>query len=111
MKPANNNTVYHNNFIDNALQAFDESDNTWDNEILQQGNYWDDYIGLDANDDGIGDNPYNISGGSLDRYPLIEIYTKKPETQKQTPGFEIMISIVAIALFLFYERKNRKKEY
>ncbi|MGI6307779.1 MAG: hemoblobin-interacting domain-containing protein [Dethiobacteria bacterium] len=34
------------------------------------GNYWDNYTGIDANGDGIGDTPY-ISGAISDDYPLI----------------------------------------
>ncbi|GAI90489.1 unnamed protein product, partial [marine sediment metagenome] len=44
--------------------------NFWDNGTI--GNYWDDYAGLDANDDGIGDTPYMIPGtvGDQDNYPV-----------------------------------------
>ena len=81
---SSDNIIYYNNFIDNALQAFDDSDNTWDNEILQQGNYWSDYIGIDANGDGIGDTPYNISeGNNQDSYPLMEAYPSANEIQGQ----------------------------
>jgi len=42
----------------------------WDNGSI--GNYWDDYQGVDANHDGIGDTPYLISGspGSQDNFPI-----------------------------------------
>jgi len=33
------------------------------------GNYWSDYIGIDANHDGIGDTPYTIDANNIDRYP------------------------------------------
>jgi len=36
------------------------------------GNYWDDYIGTDDNDDGIVDQPYSIISGQNDNYPLME---------------------------------------
>jgi len=65
------NTVYHNNFIQNTIQAFANADNTWDWQ--QEGNYWSDYTGVDADDDGIGDTPYPIIPG-YDNYPLMDIW-------------------------------------
>ena len=66
-----NNTIYHNNIINNEQNAQDEGNNTWDNG--KSGNYWDDYDGEDNNGDGIGDTPYLILGGdNEDRYPLME---------------------------------------
>jgi len=72
--------IHHNNFIDNAQNAYDTSssggDNFWDNGYPSGGNYWDDYSGVDSNSDGIGDTPYNIPpfGNERDNYPLIEPY-------------------------------------
>jgi len=69
--------VIFNNIVDNNLggNAFDDGveyglKNFWDNGTI--GNYWDDYDGIDANDDGIGDTPYNIPGtaGSVDNFPI-----------------------------------------
>ena len=61
---------YLNNFTNNAVQAFDQGTNKWDNGIV--GNYWSDYAGKDENNDSIGDEPYNISGGdNKDNYPFI----------------------------------------
>jgi len=62
------NKLYLNNFWRNEIDADPEDNNTWDNE--EQGNYWEDYDGLDNNDDGIGDTPYTLSNGNVDRYPL-----------------------------------------
>lgn len=37
------------------------------------GNYWDDYTGTDADNDGIGDTPYRIYYSDInDEYPLME---------------------------------------
>jgi len=68
-----NNSIYYNNFINNTESAFDDYNNTWYNTTLFNGNYWDDYTGHDINHDGVGDAPYNISGGSNnDSYPLVD---------------------------------------
>jgi len=66
---SNNNIVYHNNFFKNDADAIDECNNTWYNGT--QGNYWDDYRGVDADGNGIGDTPYVISQGNTDEYPLM----------------------------------------
>ena len=71
---SNDNKIYHNNFINNTPhQATDYGGtNSWDNGYPNGGNFWDNYTGVDLNHDGIGDTPYNITGGSSqDRYPLM----------------------------------------
>jgi len=68
---SNNNKIFLNHFVNNEIGAEDNGiNNTWDNGTI--GNYWDDYDGVDANDDGIGDTPYIISGtaGSQDNFPI-----------------------------------------
>ncbi len=37
--------------------------NFWNNSLI--GNYWDNYTGIDANDDGIGDTPHSIVGSAM----------------------------------------------
>jgi len=65
-----NNLIYQNNLIENTIQASAEnSDNQWDDN--SEGNYWSDYTGMDANDDGIGDIPYYIGSFGVDRYPMV----------------------------------------
>jgi len=85
-----NNTVYYNNFILNGIgregiiQAYDAGErNLWylptretlvTHSSYGEGNFWIDYRGDDANKDGVGDTPYNISGPShsQDLYPLVD---------------------------------------
>lgn len=78
-----NNLIYHNNIINNYQQVEDTNiTNKWDNGYPVGGNYWSDYTGLDADGDGIGDTPYNISGGSnQDHYPFME-----PNRWEQPPN-------------------------
>ena len=74
---SDNNYVYHNNFIGNNQNAYDECSNTWDNDYPSGGNYWDDYSGVDSDEDGIGDTPYDIPGGNnQDGYPLMGPYNQ-----------------------------------
>lgn len=67
---SNINTIYLNVFSENTVSnANDPCTNSW--SYNSQGNYWDDYIGEDLDDNGIGDSPYDIYGGSnQDLYPL-----------------------------------------
>ncbi len=79
------NVLYHNNIIDNEIQAFDDTDNgnQWDNGYFFGGNFWSDYNGVDdykgpsqdqPGSDGIGDTHYLIDSDSEDNYPLIKFW-------------------------------------
>ncbi|GAH37219.1 unnamed protein product, partial [marine sediment metagenome] len=66
-----NNKFYKNSFISNGIHAYDNGTTTsWNNTMI--GNYWDNYTGLDANDDLIGDISHNIPGAanSNDSLPI-----------------------------------------
>jgi parallel beta-helix repeat protein len=79
---SNNNQIYHNNFFGNTQNALDKCHNTWDTTTPPGGNYWDDYTGVDANGDGIGDTPYPIPGESNeDRYPYMDLDGWKQDDQ------------------------------
>jgi nitrous oxidase accessory protein len=55
----NNNTFYHNNFVNNKIQAWDYSSSTTNNfDNGKEGNYWSDYNGKDSNNDGVGDTQF-----------------------------------------------------
>jgi parallel beta-helix repeat protein len=80
-----NNKIFHNNFINNPSQACIESSvDIWDDGYPSGGNYWNDYVGVDAKNgpsqdhlgrDGIGDTPYVIDGSNQDNYPLMTPHT------------------------------------
>jgi len=82
------NQVYLNNFWRNDNDILDEGNNTWDNGA--QGNYWDQYAGTDANGDGIGDTPYEISSTTTDGYPFIDMIL--PTTIMVPSNIKIMSS-------------------
>ncbi|UCF12868.1 MAG: PKD domain-containing protein [Thermoplasmatales archaeon] len=64
-----NNRFYLNDFTNNGQNAQDPLTNYW--SYNSQGNYWEDYNDYDSDEDGIGDSPYDIPGGSnQDEYPL-----------------------------------------
>ena len=69
---SSNNIIYHNNFVGNTVQGYDDtwSTNVWDNGC--EGNYWSDYAGDDSNQDGIGDTLLPHQG--VDNYPLMNPY-------------------------------------
>jgi len=76
-----NNTLYYNNFVNNAYQVSvypENYVNVWDAGYPQGGNFWSDYSGPDvyggpyqnrSGSDGIGDFPYIINPYNRDRYP------------------------------------------
>jgi parallel beta-helix repeat protein len=66
-----NNTLYHNNFLNNSKHIVVNMANTWDYGPLIGGNFWDNYKGTDENGDGFGDLPYIIDSTNEDQYPLI----------------------------------------
>jgi parallel beta-helix repeat protein len=95
------NRIYHNNFVDNVIQGYDIDINQWDDGYPSGGNYWSDYTGIDEKSgpnqdqpggDGIGDTPYNITGGAnKDRYPLMYPWGKpRISVEKEFIPSEIM---------------------
>jgi parallel beta-helix repeat protein len=116
---ANNRESLNNHFslniFDNpsALNAYDNgTGTTWDNGEI--GNYWSDYGGDDANDDGIGDSSHSLpgAGAGIDNYPIwddgIDIV---PETPPAIPfGFFFLIIGAFSMAFLLRSVKNKLKK-
>jgi len=110
------NLIYYNSFNSNGINAQDDgTTNMWDDGFT--GNSWDDYSGVDANDDGIGDTPYAISGaaGSQDNFP---IWDDGPEsTIQEDTGIPIEIiilisvisggAVIGVATILLIRRKRK----
>ncbi len=97
-----NNTIFLNFFRDNGLHVSGGGlNNNWNNSKI--GNYWDNYTGIDANGDGIGDTPHNITISPLiqDHLPIVDddppiITIIKPTNNSKfkglAPDFELAIN-------------------
>lgn len=70
MEHSQGNILYHNNFVNNTIEASlpGSENNTWDNGC--EGNYWSNYNGTDL--DGVGDTELPWEG--VEYYPLMNSY-------------------------------------
>jgi len=70
---SSDNLVYHNDLVNIAGQVYTaNSVNVWHDSV--EGNYWNDYSGVDTSHDGIGDTPYIIDENNKDNYPLMGMF-------------------------------------
>ena len=69
-----NNIIFQNFLIQNTVHA---EDNGFNNQLYFQniGNYWDNYTGVDVDNNGIGDTSHSIVGSAnnSDLYPIFEL--------------------------------------
>jgi len=121
---AQNNTFYHNNFIDNNasgsqisnpwLVAGNPEDNIWDNG--SEGNYWSDFKqrypnATEISGSGVWDTPYNINEKNIDHYPLVAPFvpdqssnipqTTPPDTKPSDstfPQLPITLIVASVAI-------------
>jgi len=106
-----NNIIYHNNFINNSVHIHTDGSNcTWDNGT--EGNYWDDYAGVDNDGDGIGDTPYVIDENNQDNYPLMNHWI--PHTQHSEPfpttwivATLVLVAVVGVALLVYFAKVKK----
>ena len=111
--------ISKNSFINNTYQLtgcvckvynFSEAIHSWDNGKI--GNYWSNYNGTDANNNGIGDTYYRIDVLNQDRYPLIVSPAQPPVPAAKFPfettAIEVAIAVIAVAAVLVYWRYRKK---
>ena len=83
--------------------AWDNGNNTWNHSTLG-GNYWCNYTGEDADGDGFGDTPYNISGGT--NQDFMPIYISTPTifdtlmTTLVALLFQLMLPLIVIMVII-----------
>ncbi len=94
-----NNLIYANHFIYASIYPGRDSGgfNNWNSSSI--GNYWSSYTGVDANDDGIGDTPFNVHSDDFDFLPIWwdspQILINSPnvnDTVESSPSFSISVS-------------------
>lgn len=68
---SDNTLIYLNYFLNSGVVHARDlgSNNNWNNSKI--GNFWDTYVGVDGNQDGIGDTFYNFSTG-IDYLPILD---------------------------------------
>ena len=98
---SDNNIFYNNNFISQHIQSYCwNCENTaWYNPKLGKGNYWNNYDGLDENDDGIGDTPHIVSSGDIqDNFPLMNPYGETFDIPSSNQDFKATVHANGINL-------------
>jgi parallel beta-helix repeat protein len=114
-----NNLFYKNSFISNKIHAIDNGTaSLWNNSLI--GNYWDNYTGIDLNNDNIGDTPFTISGAAKanDSLPIVDhwspviIINSPPSGEYGTdaPEFNIFVNETYV-YSIWYTINNGNKKY
>jgi parallel beta-helix repeat protein len=95
------NFIFHNNFINNENQTgfIPSFYNAWNDTY--EGNYWSDYNGTDADQDGIGDTPYLIDGNNQDNHPLMGMFYQFEIIRQEQTDIVTMICNSTITDFAF----------
>lgn len=93
------NNIIYLNCLNNTFNAEDDgTNNQWD--YGNKGNYWADYAGVDANNNGIGDTPYGIGGtaGAQDHYPLMKC--PGGSSGGGIPGYNIAVLLGSLMILI-----------
>lgn len=108
-----NNLIYHNNFIDNYYHAYYYYSSYLYHPDLEQGNYWDDYPGVDDGSggrtpgDGIGDTHLPYYGG--DNYPYMAENGWVPPVE--APLFSDALAILPLGIVAGVMVIRRRRKY
>ena len=96
-----NDLIFHNNFINNQNQTdfIPSYYNAWNDTY--EGNYWSNYNGTDADQDGTGDTPYPIDANNQDNHPLMGMYYQFEITTQDQTDIVTMICNSTITEFTF----------
>jgi len=106
-----NNMFHHNNFI-NAFEhvyLYNVYNTTWNDGV--EGNYWDDYVGLDDGSggrvagDGVGDTDLPHLG--VDNYPLISPHDSIPIVWENTAYPVKLLSNSTVSSFRFIQAEKK----
>ena len=106
---ARRNNFSQNVFLDNGTQVAVVggralAGNAWHSE--GRGNFWSDYVGFDADGDGVGDIPYrsqSVFESLMDAYPELRLFQLSPAVDA--------IDMAARAFPLFQPRPKMSDEY
>jgi parallel beta-helix repeat protein len=107
------NHIFHNNFIDNFIQAYADpytsfASNSWDNGSASAGNYWNDYstryqYATETDSTGIWNTPYVVDSKNRDNYPLMNPWTPE-ETTVTVNGTVYPVTIVTNATIVSFDK-------
>src|SRR4030042_1252678 len=92
------NQLSNNNF-NGSVQVTSGLFNYW--SVGDEGNYWSNYLDLDSNNDGVGDQPYVIDQNNQDSFPLMGRFSAHVAMLKGKANDVTIVSNSTISDFSF----------